>query len=79
MHRAATVRAEIERRRVRLDGAAGGDPEGMSENSEQQQEELTEEELEAMHAETLPDREAMSLIAPFVTPPEITLPVEPND
>jgi hypothetical protein len=55
----------------------------MSENSEQQQEqqhdELTEEELEATHGETLPDREAMSLIAPFVTPPEITLPVEPNE
>jgi hypothetical protein len=69
--------------RLRLDGAAGGDLEGMSENSEQRQEqqheELTEEELEATHGETLPDREAMSLIAPFVTPPEITLPVEPNE
>jgi hypothetical protein len=29
--------------------------------------------------EMLPDREAMSLIAPFVTPPEITLPLELND
>jgi hypothetical protein len=74
------VRSVMKNARCGLDGAAAGDLEGMSENSEQQQhEELTEEELEAMHAETLPDREAMSLIAPFVTPPEITLPLELND
>ena len=46
-------------------------------SEKEQQEELTEEELEATNGETLPDREAMSLITPFVDPPGFTLPVEP--
>jgi hypothetical protein len=42
--------------------------------------ELDNSELEDQDGETLPDREAMSLInPPFVSPPGITLPVEPSD
>lgn len=44
-------------------------------------EELDESELEEQGGEPLPDREAMSIISPgpFVSPPGITLPVEPPD
>jgi hypothetical protein len=44
-------------------------------------EELDESELEEQNGEPLPDREAMSIISPgpFVSPPGITLPVEPPD
>jgi hypothetical protein len=43
-------------------------------------EELDEAELEEQDGEPLPDREAMSVInPPFVSPPGITLPVEPPD
>jgi hypothetical protein len=44
-------------------------------------EELDESELEEQDGEPLPDREAMSIISPtpFVSPPGITLPVEPPD
>jgi hypothetical protein len=43
-------------------------------------EELDESELEEQDGEPLPDREAMSVVnPPFVSPPGITLPVEPPD
>jgi hypothetical protein len=42
--------------------------------------ELDESELEEQNGEPLPDREAMSVITPpFVSPPGVTLPVEPPD
>ncbi len=41
--------------------------------------ELDESELEEQNGEPLPDREAMSIITPFVSSPEVTLPVEPPD
>ena len=44
-----------------------------------EQEELDESELEEQNGEPLPDREAMSIITPFVSSPEVTLPVEPPD
>jgi hypothetical protein len=52
----------------------------MSEKREhEEQSELDETELEEQNGEPLPDREAMSVITPFVSSPEITLPVEPPD
>lgn len=39
------------------------------------QDEVTEEEIGGAEGEALPDREAMSIVAP----PEFTLPVEPVD
>jgi hypothetical protein len=43
-------------------------------------EELAESELEEQNGEPLPDREAMSVVnPPFVSPPGITLPIEPPD
>ncbi len=45
-----------------------------------EQEELDESELEEQNGEPLVDREAMSVInPPFVSPPGVTLPVEPPD
>lgn len=42
--------------------------------------ELEETELEEQDGEPLPNREAMSVIEPpFVSPPGVTLPVEPPD
>jgi hypothetical protein len=40
---------------------------------------LSEEELEQTNGEPLPDREAMSVITPLVSPPDFTLPVEPDE
>lgn len=52
----------------------------MSEKREhEEQPELDENELEEQNGEPLPHREAMSVITPFVSSPEITLPVEPPD
>jgi hypothetical protein len=41
--------------------------------------ELDESELAEQDGEPLPDREAMSIITPIVSPPGVTLPVEPPD
>jgi hypothetical protein len=46
----------------------------MSEDKPKTEDEFTEDEIGAAEGEALPDREAMSII----TPPEFTLPVEPN-
>jgi hypothetical protein len=53
----------------------------MAEKPEREdREELAEPELEEQNGEPLPDREAMSVVTPpFVSPPGITLPVEPPD
>jgi hypothetical protein len=57
-----------------------GNGQGMSEKREhEEQPELDETELEEQNGEPLPDREAMSVMTPFVSSPEITLPVEPPD
>jgi hypothetical protein len=46
----------------------------------EEREELDESELEEQNGEPLPDREVMSTITPpFVSPPGITLPVEPTE
>ena len=43
-----------------------------------QRDELEEQELDGQDGEPLPDREAMSVInPPFVSPPGVTLPVDP--
>jgi hypothetical protein len=42
----------------------------------EKRDELDESELEEQN---VPDREAMSVITPFVSSPEVTLPVEPPD
>lgn len=46
----------------------------MAEEKREQEPEPDEQELEEQDGELLPDREAMSIIAP----PEFTLPVEPT-
>ena len=51
----------------------------MSENSEQERDELIDEDLEEANGEAVPDREAMSLITPFVDNPGFRLPVEPPE
>jgi hypothetical protein len=57
-----------------LAGRQSGDAFAMSEDKPKTEDELTEDEIGAAEGEALPDREAMSII----TPPEFTLPVEPN-
>jgi hypothetical protein len=47
----------------------------MSEDKPKTEDELTEDEVGAAEGEPLPDREAMSIISP----PEITLPIEPSN
>ncbi len=48
--------------------------------NKEERDELDESELEEQDGEPLPDREAMSVIEPpFVSPPGVTLPVEPPD
>jgi hypothetical protein len=49
------------------------------EHANQEPEQLSEEELERANGEPVPDREALSLIAPNVTNPGFTLPVEPAE
>jgi hypothetical protein len=51
----------------------------MSEKSEHQHDELTEEEVEETDGAPLPDREAMSLITPLVDKPGFTVPIDPQD
>jgi hypothetical protein len=52
----------------------------MGEKEQKQQPDgLNEEELEQANGEPLPDREAMSVITPLVSPPDFTLPVEPDE
>jgi hypothetical protein len=53
--------------------ASGHRPPEMAEEKRENETELDEQELKEQDGELLPDREAMSIIAP----PDMTLPVEP--